>query len=95
MSCRWVDLGPLDRSRAWAITIAFSFWRELRRVRRYIAICNKVTKNLLTWWEKRKENLWIDQCKKPPNPIRKLEEEKSKDKENCLIDLLSVKNLLT
>ena len=47
MSCRWVNLGLRDRSRAYAITIAFFFMRELRWARRCVAICNKV-KNLLT-----------------------------------------------
>ena len=44
MSCRWVNSGSRDRSRAWAITIAFSFGCELRQARRYIAIFNKVKK---------------------------------------------------
>ena len=39
-----MNLGSGDRSRAWAITIAFSLGRELRRARRCVAICNKVKK---------------------------------------------------
>ena len=62
ISCRWVDSGPRDRSRAWAIIIAFSLARELRRARRCVAICNKVKKNFLTRWEKGEENQWIDRC---------------------------------
>ena len=93
MSCHWVNSGLRDRSRAYTITIAFSFGRELCRACKCVAIRNKV-KNLLTWQEKGEENQWIDQCKKPLNPVGKLKEEKSKDEKNCLIDLLLVKNLL-
>ena len=44
MSCRWMDSGSCDRSRAWAITIAFPLGRELRRACRCVAIYNKVKK---------------------------------------------------